>query len=313
VNRPTRESSAGRAYLDLQNLARRNHRPTDELLALYALEGFLDRLSRSADAARYVLKGGTLLAAYDVRRPTRDVDLHAIATASSPELVLPRICGIAGGTVDDGLAYDIDNAVAETIRDQDQYNGTRVSMTCQLAKARITFHVDVSVGDPINPAAAPLQLPRLLGGQIELLAYPLTMVFAEKIVTAIERRLTNTRWRDFADIYLLSRRQPIDGDELGQSLQVVADHRGAPLMPLSTALQGIAELSQVRWRAWVRKQKLDDRLPTDLGLVVAAVGAFADPAITGAAKSMIWSHLALEWQIEERSEEGRLLGQVSPG
>jgi hypothetical protein len=246
VNRPTRESRAGRAYLDLQNLARRNHRPTDELLALYALEGFLDRLSHSADVGRFVLKGGTLLAAYEVRRPTRDVDLHAIATSGEPDLVLARIRDIARGAIDDGLVYDVDNAVAETIRDQEQYNGTRISMTCRLAKAQITFHVDVSVGDPISPAAGTLQLPRLLGGQIELLAYPLAMVFAEKIMTAIERRLANTRWRDFADIYLLSRHQSIDGGELLDSLQVVADHRGARLMPLSTALQDLAALSEVR-------------------------------------------------------------------
>lgn len=219
MNRPTRDSRAGRAYLDLQNLARRSHRPTDELLALYALEGFLDRLSRSADASRFILKGGSLLAAYEVRRPTRDVDLHAVAVANDPDVVLHRICEIARGSVDDGLGYDVGNAAAETIRDQDQYSGTRVSMTCGLAKALITFHVDVSVGDPISPSAGSLRLPRLLGGQIELLGYPLPMVFAEKIVTAIERRLTNTRWRDFADIYLLSRHQSIDGGELQDSLQ----------------------------------------------------------------------------------------------
>ena len=34
--RPTRATVAGRAYLDLQNLARRQQRPTDELHQLYA-------------------------------------------------------------------------------------------------------------------------------------------------------------------------------------------------------------------------------------------------------------------------------------
>ena len=62
-SRPTRATVDGRAYLDLQNLARRQHRPTDELHQLYALEGFLARrgaeevLVRAVDAlqgARYV-------------------------------------------------------------------------------------------------------------------------------------------------------------------------------------------------------------------------------------------------------------------
>ena len=44
--RPTRATVEGRAYLDLQNLARRQQRPTDELHQLYALEGFLARLAR---------------------------------------------------------------------------------------------------------------------------------------------------------------------------------------------------------------------------------------------------------------------------
>ena len=67
--RPTRATTAGRAYLDLQNLARRQGRPTDELHQLYALEGFLARMANSPHANRLVLKGGALLAAYDTRRP----------------------------------------------------------------------------------------------------------------------------------------------------------------------------------------------------------------------------------------------------
>lgn len=47
TGRPTRASVAGRAYLDLQNLARQSGRPTDELHQLYALEGFLARLAAS--------------------------------------------------------------------------------------------------------------------------------------------------------------------------------------------------------------------------------------------------------------------------
>src|SRR5262249_53437743 len=74
---PTRDTIEGRAYLDLQNLARRQQRPTDELHQLYALEGFLCRLAASEHAGRFALKGGILMAAYGARRPTRDVDLHA--------------------------------------------------------------------------------------------------------------------------------------------------------------------------------------------------------------------------------------------
>ncbi len=79
MSAPTRASTAGRAYLELRKLARENHRPVDELLQLYVLEAFLARLASSRFAERLVLKGGVLLAAFDARRPTRDIDLQAQA------------------------------------------------------------------------------------------------------------------------------------------------------------------------------------------------------------------------------------------
>jgi hypothetical protein len=54
-------------------MATADRRATDELLALYALEGFLDRLSSSPRADDLVLKGGVLLAAArDVGRLTSE-------------------------------------------------------------------------------------------------------------------------------------------------------------------------------------------------------------------------------------------------
>ena len=92
--KPTRETVEGRAYLDLQNQARRDKRPTDELLTLYALEGFLARLDSSPQANLLVLKGGVLLAAFAARRPTRDVDLHAHHVNNDVESVLVLIRSI---------------------------------------------------------------------------------------------------------------------------------------------------------------------------------------------------------------------------
>jgi len=58
-------------------MATADGRATDELLALYALEGFLDRLSSSARADDLVIKGGVLLAARDTGCATRDIDVQA--------------------------------------------------------------------------------------------------------------------------------------------------------------------------------------------------------------------------------------------
>ena len=74
--------------------------------------------------------------------------------------------------------------------------------------------------------------------------YPLSMVFAEKIVTAVQRGTVNTRWRDYADIALLSAAHDVDGDELAASIDVVATHRNATLTPLDEVLAGYADRSE---------------------------------------------------------------------
>jgi hypothetical protein len=103
ANRPTRATTDGRVYLDLQNLARHDHRPTDEYVQLYALEGMLARLTSSDHADKFVLKGGALLAAYQARRPTRDIDFAATGMANEAAAVLQTIRQIAQIPMDDGL------------------------------------------------------------------------------------------------------------------------------------------------------------------------------------------------------------------
>lgn len=125
-------------------------------------------------------------------------------------------------------------------------------------------------------------MPRILGGEIVIRGYPLAMVHAEKVVTAIARGTTSTRWRDFADLYLLSRHHPVDGPELAESIRHVARYREIALTPLSEALANYGDIGQQRWDAWRRRQRLDDRLPARFDDVVAAAITFADPAISSA-------------------------------
>jgi hypothetical protein len=121
------------------------------------------------------------------------------------------------------------------------------------------------------------------------------MVHAEKIVTAVARGTTSTRWRDFADIYRLARHHPVDGDELCASIREVAQHRGTKLASLDRTLAGYGRIGQQRWDAWRRKQLLDHRLPTTFVDVIDAVIAFADPAIAGTASAKTWNPAAAAW------------------
>jgi hypothetical protein len=104
-------------------------------------------------------------------------------------------------------------------------------MPAELASARTIFHVDVNVGDPVVPRPGNVDVPRLRGGTLTLLGYPLAMVRAKKIVTMLERGEANTRWRDFNDVYLLAQRHDADGDELTAAMEAIARHRAVRLRP----------------------------------------------------------------------------------
>lgn len=292
---PTRKTTEGALYLDLRRMAKADGRATDELLTLYALEGFLDRLSTSRRAEDLVLKGGVLLAAYASRRPTRDIDLQATHLDNDADTVLALVRDIAATHKADGLLYDTGTATAEVIRDEGDYTGIRVNLIGHLSRARIPFHIDVNVGDPIWPAPGQVEVPRLLGGCITVRGYPLSMVFAEKIVTAVQRGTVNTRWRDYADIVLLSAAHDVDGGELSASIGVVAAHRKVALTPLDEALAGYVEVAQGKWQAWVRKQRLTDRLPEDFAVVLQDALVFAGPAVGSAATAQTWDHTLGAW------------------
>ncbi len=267
-----------------------------ELLTLYALEGFLGRLGRSGLSADLVLKGGVLLAAYAVRRPTRDVDVAARAHSNEPDEVLELVSHIAMLAGDDGVEFDLSDAGAATIRDRDQYSGVRVTLDFRLATARGRFHVDVNFGDPISPAPQEISLPRLLGGEIRLQGYPLQMVLAEKLTTGLSLGTVSTRWRDYGDIYALTRRHEVDGDDLQTALHVVSAHRGVRLRALSVALEGYGPLGQIAYAKWVRKHQMQDWLPDDFTAVVAEVTAFADAPLTAGTAGAVWSPSRLAWE-----------------
>lgn len=286
--KPTRAEIHGRCYLDLQKLARQTGRPTDELIQLYGLEGFLARLVESEHANALVLKGGVLLAALGSRRPTRDVDLQARSVSNDIEAVRSIVGGILHIDREDGLVFDLDGLQAHAIREDDAYSGVRVSVAGKLARAQLQFHIDVNVGDPIWPAPQMIDLPLMLGGHLKLLGYPLAMVYAEKLLTAIERGTANTRWRDFADVYVLTGRHEIDAAELFGAIQEVVGFRGLETTSLASMLNGYAALGQSRWIAWRRKQRLEDRLPGDFAEVLGAVQTFADPVLTGVVVQGRW-------------------------
>lgn len=275
MSKPDRSTTGGAAYLDLRKLASETNRPTDELHQLYALEGFLDRLTQSPHRDTFVLKGGVLLAAYADRRPTRDVDLAARQIDADIEPIRTIVLEILTINIDDGLKFDLDKIDVDTIRDNADYPGLRAKVTGTLATSLIRFHIDINIGDPLWPEPQHVELPRLINPTpLTVTGYSAELVLAEKIATALQRGTANTRWRDFVDIAALSHTS-IDTDTLTEAIARVAKHRETPIAPLAEVLDGYADLAQPKWAAWRRKQQLNDT-PPDFDELLSEVISFTD-------------------------------------
>jgi hypothetical protein len=288
---PTRDTTAGRIYNDLRNLARRNGAPTDQVMLEYLLERFLYRVSiHPLGQQHFVLKGGLLLAQFGARRITRDIDILGRAFPGEEEEIVSRITQIAATDIDDGVSFDPASLTTVPIRQDDEYHGLRLAMSAALSTARLKLQLDVSFGDPVTPSPTLIKYPQYLSDEtFPLYGYPIATVIAEKLSTAIALGDLNTRDRDYADLHQLITRHQLNGDELTTALHNTANHRGIELRPLSKAISDLPARRQAPYTAWRRRQgRAAENHPEDFTEIVATVTAFGDPLATDAAQGRTW-------------------------
>lgn len=287
----------GHVNRELQHLAREHHgRDTQALQVLYAIEGFLRRLSVSDYRERMVLKGGVLLAVLDARRMTRDADLSAHGIANDEPSVAGIVAEIASTALSepDGVIFDTARVSTESMREHAAYRGVRAKLPATIGVARVVVTLDLSFGDPGE--VEEIRYPEILGGAgIPLLAYPLERTLAEKIATMMERGELNTRDRDFADVWVLSRLHAIDGERLRTTLVAVAEHRQHAVEPLSQVLADLPDRQQSydALRARASFALAPPERWTDL---VADVTAFVDPVVRAASGSLSWNPKMTWWK-----------------
>lgn len=299
MNRPRRDTAAGRAYLDLQRRARAEGRGTQELLTLYVVERWLARLSASPYRNQFVLKGGMLLAAYDARRPTADLDALARDFPNDEATVVSRVIAVAAYPLpDDGVKFSPETATSRVIRGQDLYSGVRITMDCALASASVKLRLDVNFGDPVVPAPHTIALPALRPGTppISILGYPIETILAEKISTAITLGAVNTRVRDYADVYALTGTRDLTHATVREALLATSTHRRINLVPLSTVTGDIAAVRSRAYTAYRTRIGPDSaKLPENFSTVVDAVVAFADRLAEKASPITRWDSASRSW------------------
>jgi hypothetical protein len=286
-DRPTRASTSGRVFLDLRRLARTSGRSADDILRLYALEGLLARLviSRPAD---FTLKGDILLAAYGIRHSARGIDIQPAHPYADALVVIQEAAGL---DIDDGLYFGAESATAREVRGDDERKAVRVEVPFELNTVRGTARADIAAASPVLSASVPVPrvvtVPGVLGRDVVVSGYPLALMYAEKIVAAIDRGPRTMRWRDFADIYALSALHPADGSELAATVRHEADRRAVTLRPLADVLGAWVGQPRPGWMVWRRKQRLDD-VPLQFPEVLDGVIAFADPVLDGRTTGAAW-------------------------
>lgn len=170
----------------IRNLSKKKSADAQILMRNYMMERFLERISLSEYKDKFILKGGMLVAAMvglDARA-TMDLD----ATIKGANVSLTDVETIISNII----AIPIDDGVITPLK------------------------IDISTGDVITPREIKYKFNLMLEDRtIEVWAYNLETVLAEKLETVISRNVTNTRMRDFYDIYIL---QKLHGEQLNKEI-----------------------------------------------------------------------------------------------
>lgn len=213
----------------IRNLSKDKSADAQILMRNYMMDRFLERISLSEYRDKFILKGGMLVAAMvglDARS-TMDIDATVKGATVGIEEVENMIASIISVPVDDGVEFRV-KRISE-IMDEAEYPGIRVSMETEFDGVITPLKIDISTGDAITPREVRYSFKLMLEDRsIEIWAYNLETVLAEKLETVVSRATTNTRMRDFYDIYILEQLHgnTLDPQILHDALRATAHKRG---------------------------------------------------------------------------------------
>ena len=200
----------------IRNLSKKKSADAQILMRNYMMERFLERISLSEYKDKFILKGGMLVAAMVGLDARATMDLDATIKGANVSLtdVETIISNIIAIPIDDGVSFCI-KRISEIMEEAD-YPGVRVSMETKFDGVITPLKIDISTGDVITPREIRYRFNLMLEDRtIEVWAYNLETVLAEKLETVISRNVTNTRMRDFYYIYIL---QKLHGEQLNKEI-----------------------------------------------------------------------------------------------
>ncbi len=281
----------------LYNLSREKGDDFQRLLTQFVLERLLFRLSCSAYAESFILKGALVFLCWmdEPHRRTRDIDLLGSGNPSAEQLaaLFRDLCDM--DVVADGLRFDSESVSARTIREDSFYGGIRITLVAYLDKARIHVQVDVGFGDAVTPEPLQIEFPTLLNFPApQLRAYSQETVIAEKLYAMVALDMGNSRMKDFFDVWMLSRKFTFDGQTLAEAIAATFMRRGLPIPatpPAALSADFWASASkQSQWKAFVTQSISEANLQLTLQSVVMQTGSFLLPILNALHKENPFPH-----------------------
>jgi len=235
----------------------------NQMLVRFALERLLYRISQSAHAEFYVLKGALLFTLwYDMpHRSTRDADFLGFG-ASDLDTVRDTFREIASIEVPDGIVFEPDAVTVEEIRKEAGYAGIRILIGASLDGARCNTQVDIGFGDAVTPSPVQADYPALIDDlpAPRLRTYPIYSVVAEKFHAIALFGMVNSRLKDYFDLHVIFSRESLNPKTLAQAINATFTRRGMDVpmsMPIGLTNEFATDPTrQSIWAAFLRKNDL---------------------------------------------------------
>ncbi|WEV67935.1 nucleotidyl transferase AbiEii/AbiGii toxin family protein [Bifidobacterium sp. ESL0769] len=244
----------------VRSLAQRNHLSAQEVLQMVIFDHFLERLSHSNYSDKFIIKGGLLVSSLSGISSRTTMDLDATILGIKMEetrltQVIEQICNI---DLDDGFSFSFERL--EPIREHDVYADFRAHLHARFGRINAPLKLDLTTGDAITPEPVDYGYRTLFENKtIQLKAYPIETLIAEKFETIMRRGTENGRARDFYDLDILYRRysENLDPHTLRQAITNTANHRGSlaeinNFRQICSTLQNSEYLKQDIWKPYVK-------------------------------------------------------------
>lgn len=201
-----------------------------EVLQMYLFEHLLMRLAGCPYADKFVLKGGLLISSMTGirQRTTMDMDATVVGMDMDEESVATALADICAVDVGDGMSYEYERI--EPIREDDAYANWRAHLRVKYGRIDAPVKVDITTGDALYPSQVRYTFSLMFDqGALDVLSYHPATVLAEKIETVLRRGETNTRGRDFYDLYAIPRyySKAISENDIREALLRTSGKRGS--------------------------------------------------------------------------------------